>query len=107
MNGVQAIRDLDYRRAVTLLRPYDDYNAALAFMCADYNHSAMDVLSRLEDSDPRVCYLKAMVLSRLERPEDAFRYYKLAVAYDSHMEHRANLDPEMYQIVKYSQINKL
>lgn len=107
MNGVQAIRDLDYRRAVTLLRPYDDYNAALAFMCADYNHSAMDVLSRLEDSDPRVCYLKAMVLSRLERPEDAFIYYKLAVAYDSHMEHRANLDPEMYQIVKYSQINKL
>lgn len=107
MNGVQAIRDMNYKKAVTVLRPYDDYNAALAFMCADYNHSAMDVLGRLEDSDPRVCYLKAMVLARLERLEEALGYYELAVAYDPRMAHRANLDPEMYQIVKYSQINKL
>lgn len=107
MDGVQAIRDLDYRKAVTILRPYDDYNSALAFMCADYNHSAMDVLARLDDTDPRVCYLKAMVLSRLKQVDEAVKYFELALAYDPRLEYRANLDPEMYEIVKQRQSKEL
>lgn len=104
MAGVQALKDLDYKRAVGILRPYDDYNSALAFMSADYNHSALDVLGRLGDTDSRVCYLKAMVLSRLGQLEEAFKYYELALAYDPYLEHRANLDPEMYALVnKYKQ----
>lgn len=105
MAGVQALRDLDYKKAVFLLRPYDDYNAALAFMSADYNHSALDVLSRLDDTDPKVCYLKAMVLSRLGQHEEARKYYRLCLAYDPYMRHRANLDPEMYLLVKQDNNN--
>ena len=105
MTGVQAIRDMDYKKAVYLLRPYDDYNAALAFMSADYNHSALDVLSRLDDSDPKVCYLKAMVLSRLGQQEEAQKYYRLCLAYDPYMRHRANLDPEMHLLVKQDNNN--
>ena len=105
MAGVQALRDLDYKKAVYLLRPYDDYNAALAFMSADYNHSALDVLSRLDDTDPKVCYLKAMVLSRLGQHEEARKYYRLCLAYDPYMRHRANLDPEMYLLVKQDNNN--
>ena len=105
MAGVQAIRDMDYKKAVYLLRPYDDYNAALAFMSADYNHSALDVLSRLDDTDPKVCYLKAMVLSRLEQHDEAQKYYRLCLAYDPYMRHRANLDPEMYLLVKQDNNN--
>lgn len=101
MSGVQALKELDYKKAVTILRPYDDYNAALAFMSADYNHSAWDVLCRLDDADPKVCYLKAMVLVRLERLDEARKYYQLCLAYDPYMEYRANLDPEMYQLIKY------
>jgi hypothetical protein len=52
MAGVQALKDLDYKKAVSILRPYDDFNTALAFMSADYNHSALDVLGRLDDKDP-------------------------------------------------------
>lgn len=100
MSGVQALVDLDYRRAVSILRPYDDYNAALAFMSADYNHSALDVLNRLDDHDPKVCYLKAMVLSRLGQLREAMKYFELCIACDPYMEHRANLDPEMHQLVK-------
>ena len=100
MSGVQALRDLDYKRAVSILRPYDDYNAALAFMSADYNHSALDVLGRLDDRDPKVCYLKAMVLSRLGQIVEAMKYFELCIAYDPYIEHRANLDPEMHQLVK-------
>ena len=105
MAGVQAIRDMDYKKAVYLLRPYDDYNAALAFMSADYNHSALDVLSRLDDSDTKVCYLKAMVLSRLGQQEEAQKYYRLCLAYDPYMRHRANLDPEMHLLVKQDNNN--
>ena len=100
MAGVQALTDLDYKRAVGILRPYDDYNAALAFMSADYNHSALDVLGRLDDHNPKVCYLKAMVLARLGQLEEAMKYFDLCIAYDPYMEHRANLDPEMHELVK-------
>lgn len=103
MAGVKALTDLDYKRAVSILRPYDDYNAALAFMSADYNHSALDVLGRLDDHNPKVCYLMAMVLARLGQIEEAMKYFDLCIAYDPYMEHRANLDPEMHELVKLKQ----
>ena len=99
MAGVTALRELDYKKAVALLRPYRDYNSALAFMSADYNHSALDVLKELNDNDSRVCYLKAVVLSRLGVKEEALKYFKLGVAYDPSLEHRANLDPELFDLI--------
>ena len=105
MTGLQALKDMEYKTAVTILRPYDDYNSALAFMSADYNHSALDVLGRLDDGDPKVCYLKAIVLMRLGQEEEAMKYFELALAYDPYLEYRANLDPEMYKLVnKYKQL---
>ena len=105
MAGVEAMKQLDYKRAVTILRPYDDYNSALAFMSADYNHSALDVLGRLSDKDPKVCYLMAMVLIRLEQFDQASKYFDLCLAYDPYMRHRANLDPEMYKLVSANSNN--
>ena len=100
MAGVEALRDLDYKKAVTILRPYKDYNSALAFMSADYNHSALDVLKHLDDTNPKVCYLKAIVLARLGLKDEALKYFELGVAYDPMLEHRANLDPELFDILK-------
>lgn len=100
MRGLQALSDLDYKTAVEVLRPYRDYNSALAFMSADYNHSALDVLNGLDDTDAKVCYLKAMILSRLGVGDEAMKYFELALAYDPYLEYRANLDPEMSELVK-------
>ena len=100
MAGLKALKDLDYKRAVELLRPYDDYNSALAFMSAGYNHSALDVMGRLKQENPKVCYLMALVLSRLGQINEAMKYFELCLAYDPYMIHRANLDPEMSEIVK-------
>ena len=100
MSGICALRNLDYKKAVSILRPYGDYNAALACMTADYNHSALDVLGKLDDSDPKVCYLKAIVLSRLGIEDEALKYFELSLEYAPHLEHRANLDPEMYEILQ-------
>ena len=107
MTGIAALKELDYKRAVSILRQYDDYNAALAFMSADYNHSALDVLNRLDDKSAKVCYLKAMVLSRLDMLDEALKYYSLCLAYEPSLQYRANLDPEMFRVVnKYKSINQ-
>jgi len=95
MSGLEALRDLDYKRAVTILRPYGDYNSALAYLSAEYNHSALEVLKGLDDEDPRVCYLMAVTLSRLEQPSLAQAWLDRAVKLDPYLRHRANLDPEM------------
>lgn len=101
MAGVEAVKMMDYKKAVSLLRPYRDYNSALAFMSADYNHSALDVLQTLGDSDPKVCYLMAIVLSRLDQSEEALKYLKLSVALEPSMKFRVNLDPEMSKFINY------
>ena len=95
MSGLEALRDLDYKRAVTILRPYGDYNSALAYLAAEYNHSALEVLKGLDDEDPKVCYLMAVTLSRLEQPSLAQAWLDRAVKLDPYLRHRANLDPEM------------
>lgn len=99
MSGVKALKDLDYKKAVSLLRTYGDYNSALAFVSAEYNHSALDVLQTLDGNDPKVCYLMAMVLSRLEQHETAEAYFRKALNLDPYLRHRANLDPEMSKFI--------
>lgn len=103
MEGIRAMESLDYKKAVGLLRPYADYNAALALMAADYNNTALDVLEKLDEENAGVCYLKAVILSRLGMKGEAMKYLGLSIAYDPRMRHRANLDPELCELVK--QIN--
>lgn len=102
MEGLEALRNLDYKKAVEKLRPYRDYNSALAYMSAEYNHSALDVLDELDDKDAKVCYVKAIILSRLGMSDEAMKYYRLSLAYDPYLEYRANLDPEMSGLINQS-----
>ena len=95
MSGLDALRNMDYKRAVSLLRPYRDYNSALALASADYNHTALDVLRELPSDNSRVCYLMALVLSRLDQKKEASKYLDLAIAYDTQLRYRVNLDPEL------------
>ena len=97
MAGVQAIRDRDYETAVTLLRPYQDYNAAVAFCALDYNASALAILERLHRSD-QVNYMLAIVYSRLGKIEKAVRCYDEACRQNPGFVHRGNLDPEISRL---------
>ena len=97
MAGVQAIRDRDYETAVTLLRPYQDYNAAVAFCALDYNASALDILESLPKSD-QVNYMLAIVYSRLGDIEKAVRCYEEACRMNPGFVHRGNLDPEISRL---------
>ena len=97
MAGVQAIRDRDYETAVTLLRPYQDYNAAVAFCALDYNASALAILERLHRTD-QVNYMLAIVYSRLSEIEKAVRCYDEACRQNPGFVHRGNLDPEISRL---------
>ena len=97
MAGVQAIRDRDYETAVTLLRPYQDYNAAVAFCALDYNASALAILERLHRTD-QVNYMLAIVYSRLSEIEKAVWCYDEACMQNPGFVHRGNLDPEISRL---------
>ena len=97
MAGVQAVRDRDYETAVTLLRPYQDYNSAVAFCALDYNASALAILERLPKTD-KVNYMLAIVYSRLGETEKAARCYEEACRMNPGFVHRGNLDPEISRL---------
>lgn len=98
MSGLRALQNLDYSRAVELLRPYRDYNAALALASSGYDHTAMEILEDLRGDGAKVCYLKAVLLSRMGRFDEAVECFRRAVEQDPSLVHRANLDPEMSQV---------
>ena len=99
MAGVQAIRDRDYETAITLLRPYQDYNTAVAFCAMDYNASALDILEALPETD-QVHYLLAIIYGRQDRDKEAVEHYLTACRMTPSYIHRGNLDPEISELIK-------
>lgn len=99
MKGVEALANRDYEAAVTLLRSYNDMNSAVAYICMDYNNSALEVLQGLPKSAKRD-YMLAVVNSRLGFERQAAEYFLHSVEQDYAMRHRGNLDPEISSLIK-------
>ena len=104
MDGVQAIRDRDYETALTLLRPYEDYNTAIAYLCMDYNASAMQILETLERT-AQVNYMLAVLYSRRGDEEKAVECYVRSCSQDATYIHRGNLDPEISVLIRRYGLN--
>lgn len=94
MQGVQALKDHDYRKAVALLRPYEDYNTAVAFTACDYNASAIEILERL-DKTAEVNYMIALISSRQGNYQKAVEMYLKSCKQNPAYIHRGKLDPEI------------
>lgn len=105
MRGVQAIRDRDYETAITLLRPYSDYNTAIAYCSMDYNASAMDILESLDRTAP-VNYMLAILYSRKGEDRQAVECYIRSCQQDPSYVFRGNLDPEISALIKQYGLNK-
>ena len=99
MNGVKAISDRDYRKAISILRPYKDFNLAVAYCAMDYNASAMDILKDLPESD-KVHYMLAILYSRSGNDAEACRHYAESCRLNPTYVHRGNLDPEISSLIK-------
>ena len=102
-DGVKALLDRDYKRAVTLLQPYQDMNTALSYMEMDYNGTARIILENLPENDS-VCYLKAIVYARTDREEEARNCFMKACELKPSLWHRGNLDPEISWLIKNYQL---
>ncbi|MBQ1929530.1 MAG: hypothetical protein II344_02715 [Bacteroidales bacterium] len=102
MAGVRALKERDYKTAISYLKDYNCLNAAIAYISMDYNNSAYKVLQNLPESADRD-YLFAVVCSRLGDEKRAVEYYMNSVELEPSMRHRGNLDPEISLLItKYN-----
>lgn len=105
MKAVQMIRDREYEDALMILRPYHDYNTAVAYVALDRNSSAMDILSTLPRTG-RVNYLMAILYSRGGDDQRAVQHYLDACRQDGSYVHRGNLDPEIAALIRKYALNR-
>ncbi|MBR4568427.1 MAG: hypothetical protein IKO24_01625 [Bacteroidales bacterium] len=105
MRGVNALLNMDYDAALALLRPYEDFNTAIAYMGLDRDWSAMDILSKMYPSAP-VNYLIAILNARMGNEEEAVARYLRACGQDPSFVHRGNLDPEISYLIKAYNLNE-
>lgn len=105
MEGVRLLKDMEYDKAVEILGPYQDYNAAVAYMSAERNASALLILKDFEKT-PQVNYLLAILYSRVGNTQEAVQCYMNACKADQSFVHRGNLDPEISQLIKLYGLNK-
>ena len=105
MRGVNALLNMDYDAALALLRPYEDFNTAIAYMGLDRDWSAMDILSKMYPS-ASVNYLIAILNARMGNEEEAVARYLRACGQDPSFVHRGNLDPEISYLIKAYNLNE-
>jgi len=104
MRGVRALLNMDYDGALALLRPYDDFNTAIAYMGLDRNQSAMAILSRLKPT-AAVNYLMAILHARQGDEQEAVERFLRACRQEPSYVHRGNLDPEISHLIKAYKLN--
>ena len=104
VKGVQAIRDREYEKAVSLLAPYKDYNTAVAYVSLDRNSSALEILQGLEKT-AKVNYMLAIVHSRFGDTKEAIRCYMESCRQDKAFVSRGYLDPEISRLISMYELD--
>lgn len=100
--GVAALRERDYKRAIELLSPYRDMNSAIALMSLGYDAPAREILESLPKSAKRD-YILAIIYAHEGDEKGAVESFMHSVERDRSFRFRANLDPEISALVnKYS-----
>lgn len=105
MKGIALLREREYEKALEYLRPYRDYNTAIACVSLDYNASAMAILQELERT-PAVNYMLAVLYARHNDDERAVQCYLDACRADRSFIFRGNLDPEIYILIQRYGLNR-
>ena len=105
MQGLEALREREYEKALSLLREYRDYNTAIAYVSLDYNASSMDILKDLEKT-PQVNYMLALLYARKGDDQNAVQYYLNACHEDRSYVFRGNLDPEINVLIQRYGLNR-
>ena len=102
MRGMELLKKRNYEAALTILRPYEDRNTALAYLSLGYNEAAFRILKSVPDggSIADVQYMLAVVASRLGNEEQAVQYFLRSVELRQNLKFRGNLDPEISRLIR-------
>lgn len=98
-NGIRALQEREYEKAVTLLLPYRDQNTAVALLCLGYNDSAREIIEGLDPTGP-VEYLNAILHARAGDGDKAVEAYLRACRLNPVYIHRGQLDPEIAGLIR-------
>ena len=99
MRGVDLLKKRKYAKALYILHDYHDRNTAVTLLSLGHDTQALEILGRLEQSAITE-YLKAVACSRLGRKAEGRDHFLKACALDERMQFRANLDPEITELLK-------
>lgn len=97
--AVEYLEKRKYAQALEMLRPYDDVNTAIAYMSLGYDKAALRIFEKSSQTADNK-YMQAILQARLGNEEQAVRLLLSAVDMDGQMKFRANLDPELSELVK-------
>lgn len=97
--GVELLRKRKYAKALYILNDYNDRNTVVAHLSMDHNERALELLATMP-KDAMTEYLRAIACSRLGRKEEGRKHFLEACRLDGRMEYRANLDPEIAELLK-------
>lgn len=99
MRGVDLLQKRKYAKALYILHDYHDRNTAVTLLSLGHDTQALEILGRLEQSAITE-YLKAVACSRLGRKAEGRDHFLKACVLDERMQFRANLDPEITELLK-------
>lgn len=99
MEGVRLLKARKYAQAIEILRPYENVNTALAYMSLGYDDAALRIFSEISPT-AEIVYTMAILYARKKDPSKAVEHLMRAVELNSRLKFRANLDPELSELVK-------
>lgn len=97
--GVELLQKRKYAEALYILNDYNDRNTIVAHLSMGHDERALELLDAMP-KDAVTEYLKAIACSRLGRKEEGRKHFLEACRLDERMEYRANLDPEITELLK-------
>ena len=102
MHAVDLLRKRRYEEALTILRPYEDRNTALAYMSLGYDAAAYRILKAQPGagSTADIQYMLAILAARLGDEEQAVQYFLRSVELRENLKFRGNLDPEISRLIR-------
>lgn len=102
MHAVDLLKKRRYDEALTILRPYEDRNTALAYMSLGYDAAAYRILREQPGADTTadIQYLLAILASRMGDEEQAVQYFLRSTELRENLKFRGNLDPEISRLIR-------
>ncbi len=102
MHAVDLLKKRKYEEALTILRPYEDRNTALAYMLLGYDDAAYRILRNEPDAcnTADIQYMLAILASRLGDEEKAVQYFLRSTELRPNLKFRGNLDPEISRLIR-------